>query len=124
MKARVPRLGEVITVKGRSVQGDWGTDVRQFVAIAYNPLLPLDEVDYFTTGSTNYLWESTDRNAYERWVTWGNVKRDGTTDDTAAIQYMVNTSPGKVLRFPSGDYRVAGTVTVYDGQHFEGTATR
>lgn len=120
MKARVPRLGEVITAKGRKVPGDWGTDTRQFVAVVSDPA-SVDDVDYFVTGSTNYMWESTDRNAYVRWVTWGNVKKDGTTDDTAGIQYMVNRSDGKVLHFPRGTYRVDGTVTVTNSVRLEGS---
>jgi hypothetical protein len=37
---------------------------------------------------------------------------DGVTDDLAAIQAAINNNPGRVIYFPSGNYKVTGTIVL------------
>jgi hypothetical protein len=61
---------------------------------------------------TNYaIW-----NAVNVKVLFGSTltpaKGDGVTDDTAAIQGIINNNPTKTIYFPDGDYLISSTLTV------------
>lgn len=40
------------------------------------------------------------------------VKGDGTTDDTVAIQAIINTYVGRTLFFPAGTYKITATISI------------
>ena len=50
---------------------------------------------------------------------------DGVTNDTAAIQFVLNTFPGREISVPRGDYLISSPLNVPSGTHFHGeTGTR
>lgn len=100
--ARLPLVG--------GDNGDWGTILNQFLAVAHN------------ADGTIAPSNVTDKGGQVFNVKAYGAKGDGTTDDTSAIQSALNAAPsGGTVYMPAGIYITSAPLTVPPGVKFEGS---
>lgn len=81
------------------------------VAITNDPTLVAERIDYLPFNE--YVADNMIN------VKFNGAKGDGVTDDTTAIQTLIDNNPHKTLYFPAGDYKISSPLVIKAGNDYQ-----